>query len=315
MLRQLIDVIGAQDYYAFGSLMPGRSFSSSDYRYGFNGKESDNEVKGSGNSYDFGARIYDPRIGRFLSTDPLEKKYAFNSPYLFAGNSPIQAIDKDGKKIYIVTANGGLVDATKTLLKTESGRALIAKYVNSKTDDIYIAVSTNFTSASREAAGSPGKAIGLTMPNAGNYVRGGKITGLSAAYNEGSKNALDEDDIAKSEVYEEASNAFKVFEGVDVSKSKGRNISLIVFDADYMKEGSDSYANAESIFHEIFSHIELSKQGITDTEAQHDVYGNEYYNSPSTSREGSASAGIQRELAKVKNEPIQKSGNKKTTKK
>ncbi len=45
------------------------------YRFGFNGKENDNEVKGVGNSLDFGARIYDSRLGRWLIVDPLTKKY------------------------------------------------------------------------------------------------------------------------------------------------------------------------------------------------------------------------------------------------
>jgi len=40
------------------------------YRFGFNGQEKDDELKGEGNSYDFGARIYNPRLGIFLSPDP-----------------------------------------------------------------------------------------------------------------------------------------------------------------------------------------------------------------------------------------------------
>lgn len=51
------------------------------YRFGFNGKENDNEVKGTGNQLDFGARIYDPRLGRWLSLDPLQAKYPGFSPY------------------------------------------------------------------------------------------------------------------------------------------------------------------------------------------------------------------------------------------
>ncbi len=76
--------------------MPGRNFNSGDYRYGFNGKEKDDEVKGAGNQYDYGFRIYDPRLGRFLSVDPLTKSFPFYSPYHFAGNSPILHIDLDG---------------------------------------------------------------------------------------------------------------------------------------------------------------------------------------------------------------------------
>lgn len=96
-------VMNAQDYYAFGSVMPGREYalsSSSAYRYGFNGKENDNEVKGTGNQQDYGMRIYDPRIAKFLSVDPIAHQYAYLSSYQFAGNTPIQAIDLDGLEPY-----------------------------------------------------------------------------------------------------------------------------------------------------------------------------------------------------------------------
>jgi RHS repeat-associated protein len=67
------------------------------YRYGFNSMEKDDELKGSGNSYDFGARMYDSRVGRFLSRDPKEKQYSWQSTYLTSANNPIYCIDKDGK--------------------------------------------------------------------------------------------------------------------------------------------------------------------------------------------------------------------------
>jgi RHS repeat-associated protein len=73
----------------------------SDYRYGFNGQERDNELKGEGNSLDFGARIYDSRLGRFLSLDPLQAKYPKLTPYCFVGNSPLIFIDPDGRVISV----------------------------------------------------------------------------------------------------------------------------------------------------------------------------------------------------------------------
>jgi RHS repeat-associated protein len=77
--------------------MPGRTYTAaSSYRYGFNGKEMDNEVKGEGNQQDYGMRIYDPRLGRFLSVDPLTPFYPWYTPYQFAGNKPIWCIDLDG---------------------------------------------------------------------------------------------------------------------------------------------------------------------------------------------------------------------------
>jgi hypothetical protein len=59
------DVVSATDYYPFGWAMPGRTYTAASYKYGFNGKENDNEVKGEGNQQDYGMRIYDPRLGRF----------------------------------------------------------------------------------------------------------------------------------------------------------------------------------------------------------------------------------------------------------
>lgn len=91
------DLLAATDYYAFGSPMPGRQYNNGNYRYGFNGKEKDDEVKGSGNSIDFGARIYDPRLGRFLSVDPDAQKYPYASPYNYAANCPIRLVDINGK--------------------------------------------------------------------------------------------------------------------------------------------------------------------------------------------------------------------------
>ena len=73
--------------------------SAVSYRFGFNGKENDNEVKGTGNQQDYGMRIYDPRLGRFLSADPLivqGQQYPELTPYQFASNTPIMYIDIDG---------------------------------------------------------------------------------------------------------------------------------------------------------------------------------------------------------------------------
>jgi RHS repeat-associated protein len=67
------------------------------YRYGFNGKEMDNETYGQGNEYDFGARIYNPRLGRWLACDPSFNKYPGFSPYVFSFNSPLKFNDPDGK--------------------------------------------------------------------------------------------------------------------------------------------------------------------------------------------------------------------------
>jgi RHS repeat-associated protein len=80
-----------------------RSCSRS-FRYGFNGKEVDSEINGNGNAYDFGARMYDSRLGRWWSVDPLHKKYPSYSLYSFGLDCPIYFRDSDGR--VIIDANG-----------------------------------------------------------------------------------------------------------------------------------------------------------------------------------------------------------------
>ncbi len=80
-----------------------RSYTDPTYshRYGFNGMVEDNELKGEGNSLDFGARFYDPRVGRFLSLDPSLAKYPNLSPYVAFADNPIMFVDPDGRVVRI----------------------------------------------------------------------------------------------------------------------------------------------------------------------------------------------------------------------
>jgi RHS repeat-associated protein len=71
-------------------------------RYHFNGQEKDDEITGNtGDSYDFGARMYDARLGKWNSLDAHSSRYSALSPYSFVGNSPVHAIDPNGMDIVI----------------------------------------------------------------------------------------------------------------------------------------------------------------------------------------------------------------------
>lgn len=99
-----VDILSTTDYYPGGMLLPGRKYSSSSrYRYGFNGKENDDDVKGEGNQQDYGLRIFDPRLVRFLSVDPLSAEYPWNSTYAFAENDLIRSIDVEGAEKHVQT--------------------------------------------------------------------------------------------------------------------------------------------------------------------------------------------------------------------
>ena len=82
------------------------------YRYGFQGQERDDELKGEGNSLNYTFRMHDPRVGRFLSRDPLFQGYPDLSPYQFAGNSPIANVDLDGLERYFA-ADGTYLGQSK----------------------------------------------------------------------------------------------------------------------------------------------------------------------------------------------------------
>jgi RHS repeat-associated protein len=127
------DVYSVQNYYAFGQNMPKWSNTTAvndpkKYKFGFNGKEDDDEW----GKQDYGFRIYDARVGRFLSVDPLSGDYPELTNYQFASNSPIAGIDLDGLE-YFFAADGrflGRVGAdTKVRIANSGKEDFVAKYV------------------------------------------------------------------------------------------------------------------------------------------------------------------------------------------
>ena len=98
-------------------LVPNRHGSSTAYRYGFNGMEKDDELKGEGNSYDFGARMLDPRVGRWFAIDKKAYEEPAWSPYRYGFDNPLYFIDKDGNIEIPLKSNA--VHDPKTLVRVE----------------------------------------------------------------------------------------------------------------------------------------------------------------------------------------------------
>ncbi len=97
-------IISVSDYSPFGVELASRTWSIEEYRNGFNGKELDVEGMGGGSStYDYGFRIYNPNLGKFLSVDPLTSKYPELTTYQFASNTPIWGTDLDGLEVFYST--------------------------------------------------------------------------------------------------------------------------------------------------------------------------------------------------------------------
>lgn len=119
--------------------MKERTFAAQDYTYGFNGQEQDTELLGD--MYNFGARLYNSRLGKWLGVDPLANKYPNLSPYNFVENSPLVLIDLDGqspsspildrKGNFLCTDSEGfkgdivIMDADKYQLLTNNGKKIL----------------------------------------------------------------------------------------------------------------------------------------------------------------------------------------------
>jgi RHS repeat-associated protein len=83
-------------YHPFGMLQRSGQTVDNNYRYGFQGQEGDDEVKGKGNSVNYKYRMHDPRLGRFFAVDPLAGKYPYNSTYAFSENRVIDGVELEG---------------------------------------------------------------------------------------------------------------------------------------------------------------------------------------------------------------------------
>jgi len=89
-------------------LVPNRHANTPEYRYGFQGQEMDDELKGEGNSLNYTYRMHDPRVGRFFAVDPLAPQYPHNSPYAFSENSTIAFVELEGLERYFAADGSSL---------------------------------------------------------------------------------------------------------------------------------------------------------------------------------------------------------------
>uniref|UniRef100_UPI001BD3D0E5 RHS repeat domain-containing protein n=1 Tax=Flagellimonas sp. 389 TaxID=2835862 RepID=UPI001BD3D0E5 len=102
------EIIEENNYYPFGLEHKGYNnvVNGTENNYQtFMGKEHQQEL--GLETYDFGARNYDPALGRWMNLDPLAEQMRRHSPYNFAFNNPLRFIDPDGMAPNDVVITGG----------------------------------------------------------------------------------------------------------------------------------------------------------------------------------------------------------------
>jgi RHS repeat-associated protein len=128
----LPQVMEYQHYYPFGMQLEALGYTSGNdlkNNYLYNGKELQEDY--GLNWYDYGARFYDPVIGRFTTQDAYAEKYASLTPYQYGANNPLRFIDVNGDSISATQNfinNEKTVSAMKAILSSKAGYAYFAKY-------------------------------------------------------------------------------------------------------------------------------------------------------------------------------------------
>ena len=123
-VRSVIDgdtgaVVETNDYYPFGKRItpppvaePVEATSqsaTSPNRWLFSGKESQSFLYANIPLLDFGARMYNPTIARWTTSDPMSEKYYGISPYVYCLGNPISIIDPNGMDIWTMDEKGNVV--------------------------------------------------------------------------------------------------------------------------------------------------------------------------------------------------------------
>ncbi|MBL4676896.1 MAG: RHS repeat-associated core domain-containing protein, partial [Mucilaginibacter sp.] len=153
-------VVQTTDYYPFGTTS-NETLNGIKSKYLYNKKEWQEET----NQYDYGARFYDPVIGRWTSVDPLAESYYRWSPYNYGADNPVYYVDKDGRFIgtLIGAAVGAIVGGVSAAIKHENvwkgaGKGAIAGAVAGAVVDITVATAGTGTVALVAAGGLSGAA-------------------------------------------------------------------------------------------------------------------------------------------------------------
>ncbi len=113
----LTNTITAASFYPFGFMEEGRFFFGGKNRWGMQGQERDDEIRGLANIINYKYRMYDPRSGRFFAIDPIAAKYPHNSSYAFSENRVIDGVELEGLEFLPINRSDDIKRAEVAYLK------------------------------------------------------------------------------------------------------------------------------------------------------------------------------------------------------
>ena len=250
------------NYYPFGKVHT--KVADTINRYLYNGKE----MQDSSSFYDYGARYYNPDIGRFLTIDKYAEKYYMLTPYQYAANNPIKYID----------VNGDSIGPTNNLTKDQMNA--MTQFAATKEGNKFL---SNYAKAGQQV-------FGQTFNKSGKYDKKGINLNYS---NLGEPNRSSTGGFISSNKNLEIYIRLSTDGAIDISNNKTFNIigdiaheSFIhanLFSNDYLDDGQQNYSNISEWtknningYYWHYHHTEFSKNYYSNTENEEtfkNIYG------------------------------------------
>ncbi|MDQ0636544.1 RHS repeat-associated protein [Pedobacter sp. W3I1] len=233
VVNGLISPLQKDDYYAFGKRNTSMQ-GSVDNKYLYNGKEIQEEL----GQYDYGARFYDPIIGRWNGIDAKAEKFHQFSPYSYAINNPLSYIDTDGRDI-IIAFTGGPTGGGKTVDAKTGDAGTTGKVIRDAqkfADDHRIELQSRVITPGWTSGSSVKNALGFIKEN---YSKGEKV--ILYGYSYGGDFAVE-----LSEALKEEGITVDLLVTVDASDGPLQNSSVNTIIPDNVKENQNFYQSNDS---------------------------------------------------------------------
>jgi RHS repeat-associated protein len=215
------------DYLPFGQVLPNRHGNDNQYRYGFQGQERDDELKGDGNSLNYEFRMHDPRIGRFFALDPLSFKFPHNSPYAFSENRVIDCVELEGMEANCIVSSNWYYEKMSAAMQAVDQVELI-RLINRAREEKVLVFTADEDGVDPTGINMQNSVTGDIMSLADGLLYADINDKISVLNSDENPNAPQKENVAKETLAKQEKNEpEKAGEGVSTAASKVSNSNRI----------------------------------------------------------------------------------------